>query len=107
MSSGVDKQGFAALWWSNQHTTNTPNVLRRRMWSSMFVCLYVCMSSVFVMVNPPLIIWVILSFLQRLRVGVSSLGPFPSCVLQLSWQTKINNDYAVYIHSLYYLSGKY
>lgn len=32
-------------------------------------------------------------------MGVSSLGPFPSCVLQLSWQTKINNDDAVYIHS--------
>lgn len=61
-----------------------------RMWS----------SSMFVMVNPSLIIWVIFSFLQRVyNVGVSSLGPFPSCVLQLSWQTKINNDDAVYIHS--------
>lgn len=32
-------------------------------------------------------------------MGVSSLGPFLPCVLQLSWQTKINNDDAVYVHS--------
>lgn len=81
MRFGVYKQEFVALWWSDQHTTTTPNVLQvsLRMW-----------SSIFVRVNPPLIIRVIFSFLQQFNnVGVSSLGPLPSCVLQLSCQKKI------------------